>query len=350
MRLRTAADSEMRACLLSAVSRVVHIVIIAASTSTSSLLLLLWRQRQRAKHKGVQHSRVPCVRVIRDTCCSVSVSVALCCWDGRKPRAAQLYLSVFQRDPPGGECFFASISSIAHAFFTMSDNDNNHHDANYHHHHHSSTELPNNNNHPQQLPTPTTPALVHQHHRSRPGGPQRVSTTTPASSRVPDDAADLNNTFEEQLQLEEDQINNDDDHDAKSNALMSSAPLETVADPAECVGETDRLLDTSDQSGDATTTTTTTDDDPFGRRRASCRVRTLSGQPLSVPLNCSPAVLRHGLGTALSNNEGEVIDEEDGPADAATAATARPVGKFVEIGKRNSEQKREREERESLAG
>lgn len=212
-----------------------------------------------------------------------------------------------------------------------------------------------------------TPTFIHQTHRCRPGRPQRIcdlekthdsiaiedtNTTQPSQHRV-DDKCNITSAFDRHLNLGE-SITTDnavvagvaiiDAPSFKSNANSTgssenSATAATIAraedDSAEQVEETDRLLDTSDQSGDVASVDVDSGDS-FGGRSVY-RVRTLSGQPLSIPLNCSPAVLRHGLGTALSNNEGEVIgDADDGDDTMATSASQRPVGKFIEIGKRNS--------------
>lgn len=202
------------------------------------------------------------------------------------------------------------------------------------------------------------PALVQlqqQHqlqHRSRPGGPRRVQHPI----------AGLATAIENQLTVDNNNraIATDDEpaYDANANNNASSPTVEEItADAARDddntshtgytnelhLEETDRLLDTA--SASASSASVTPPEPPTFNRRVS-RVRTLSGTPLSVPLNCSAAVLRHGLGTALSTNTGAVDEDEQSSSavkkkqtrkSATAATTATTTGEFEEIGKRKSE-------------
>lgn len=206
-------------------------------------------------------------------------------------------------------------------------------------------------------PPPAIHALGQQQQRIRPGGPQRVqqpSVVGPIYSVST--AIERHLTFDDDDNNDNSPINTDDQPcnvDANANDSSSAHDVTTASDNATCedepnhsgysndvhLDETDRLLDTPEVASASTANaSTSTPAEPRFNRRVS-RVRTLSGTPLSVPLNCSAAVLRHGLGTALSTNTGAVDDERPAPKRNARKAIAQTStsSKYEEIGTRKSE-------------
>lgn len=208
-------------------------------------------------------------------------------------------------------------------------------------------------------PTQAIQAFGQQQQRLRPGGPQRVQQAAVVGpSDTVSTAIERHLTFDDDDTSDNIAIHTDDrPYEADANANIDSLPANDVTtasynaasedEPNHSgytnelhLDETERLLDTPAVASTSTSNaSTSTQAEPRFNRRVS-RVRTLSGTPLSVPMNCSAAVLRHGLGTALSTNTG-AVDDDQRPASKRytqkTTASSTASAKYEEIGTRKSE-------------
>lgn len=108
------------------------------------------------------------------------------------------------------------------------------------------------------------------------------------------------------------------DQDRTASPTLATAAEDEANDTDQ---ETDRLLDQMHIETDPT-------DANSSRRGSHFRVRTLSGTPLAIPHHHSPAILRHGVGTALSANAITFTDDghvEENPTASPGEAKKRAM-------------------------